>query len=61
LLASKGYEDIEEKIVRGARLSREDGVRLFRCHDLAWLGAMADLVRRRRNGDLVYYNLKLRR
>ncbi|WP_294160408.1 aminofutalosine synthase MqnE [uncultured Selenomonas sp.] len=57
MLASKGYEDIEEKILRGVRLSREDGVRLFHCHDLAWLGAMADIVRRRMNGDIVYYNV----
>lgn len=57
MLASKGHEDIEEKILRGVRLSREDGVRLFHCHDLAWLGAMADIVRRRMNGDIVYYNV----
>ncbi|MCI6086181.1 MAG: aminofutalosine synthase MqnE [Selenomonas sp.] len=57
MLASKGYEDIEEKILRGVRLSREDGVRLFHCHDFAWLGAMADIVRRRMNGDIVYYNV----
>ncbi|MDY3298677.1 aminofutalosine synthase MqnE [Selenomonas sp.] len=57
MLASKGYEDIEEKVRSGVRLSREDGVRLFHCHDLAWLGAMADIVRRRMNGDIVYYNV----
>ena len=57
MLCSKGYEDIEEKVLNGERLTREDGVRLFHCHDLAWLGAMADIVRRRKNGDYVYYNV----
>ena len=32
--------------MRGERLTREDGIRLFQCHDLAWLGALADHVRR---------------
>ena len=57
MLASKGYEDIEEKVWKGERLTREDGVRLFHCHDLAWLGALADIVRKRKNGDIVYYNV----
>lgn len=55
--ASESYRDIEEKIRRGERLSREDGVRLFHCRDLAWLGAMADEVRRKKCGDAVYYNV----
>ena len=41
----------------GERLSREDGIRLFHCHDLAWLGAMADHVRQQKCGDIVYYNV----
>jgi aminodeoxyfutalosine synthase len=57
VLCSKEYEDLEAKILRGERLSREDGIRLFHCSDLAWLGAMADLVRRRKCGDIVYYNV----
>ncbi|MDY6268327.1 MAG: aminofutalosine synthase MqnE [Selenomonadaceae bacterium] len=57
MFASKGYEDIEEKVLNGERLTREDGIRLFHCHDIAWLGAMADIVRRRMNGDYVYYNV----
>ena len=40
MLAAEEYKDIEEKIQRGERLTREDGLRLFHCHDLAWLGAM---------------------
>ena len=57
LLATKEYQDIEEKVMRGERLTREDGIRLFHCHDLAWLGTMADHVRREKCGDIVYYNV----
>lgn len=57
MLASKDFEDIEEKILQGQRLSREDGIRLFKCHDLAWLGAMADHARQKKCGDIVYYNV----
>ena len=57
VLASEEYKDIEEKVMKGERLSREDGIRLFHCHDLAWLGAMADHVRQQKCGDIVYYNV----
>lgn len=49
---------IEEKILANDRLSAEEGVFLFRPDvDLHRLGCMADKVRRRKNGDVVYYNL----
>lgn len=57
MLCSEEYRDIEEKVLRGERLSRVDGIRLFHCHDIAWLGALADTVRRRKCGDVVYYNV----
>lgn len=57
MLCSEEYRDIEEKVLRGERLSRADGIRLFHCHDIAWLGALADTVRRRKCGDVVYYNV----
>lgn len=57
MLCSEEYRDIEAKVLRGERLSREDGIRLFHCHDIAWLGALADTVRRRKCGDVVYYNV----
>jgi len=43
--------------MNGERLTREDGLRLFACHDIAWLGALADYVRREKCGDIVYYNV----
>ena len=57
MLGTRDYQDIEEKVMRGERLTRADGVRLFRCPDLAWLGALADHVRREKCGDIVYYNV----
>lgn len=57
MLATREYQDIEDKVMCGERLTREDGIRLFHCHDLAWLGAMADHVRREKCGDIVYYNV----
>ena len=57
MLATREYQDIESKVMRGERLTREDGIRLFQCHDLAWLGALADHVRREKCGDIVYYNV----
>lgn len=57
MLAAENYKDIEKKILKGERLSREDGIRLFHCPDIAWLGAMADYVRKKKCGDIVYYNV----
>lgn len=57
MLAAETYRDIEAKIMGGERLSREDGIRLFHCPDIAWLGAMADHVRKEKCGDIVYYNV----
>mgnify|MGYP001777222898 FL=1 len=57
MFTNEEYKDIENKILNGERLSREDGVRLFHCKDIAWLGAMADYVRKKKCGDIVYYNV----
>ena len=46
---------IAEKVARGERLSRDDGLALFRSPDLLTLGALADLANRRVNGDRVFF------
>ena len=57
-LALPMLDHIEEKILADDRLSAEEGAYLFRPDvDLHRLGCMADEVRRRKTGDLVYYNL----
>ena len=48
---------IEEKILRGDRLSFEDGVALFSCKNLAAVGMLADYVRKKFCGENVYYNV----
>ena len=57
MLCTKEYEGIEQKVLRGERLTREDGLLLFSCPDIAWIGALADYVRRKKCGDIVYYNV----
>ena len=46
---------IEAKIRAGERLSRDDGVALFRSDDLLGIAALADRVRRRKNGDRAFF------
>jgi aminodeoxyfutalosine synthase len=48
--------EIEEKVYGGQRLSYADGVDLYACGDLAWLGGLAHHVRTARNGDRVFFN-----
>lgn len=47
--------DIVAKVEAGQRLSREDGIHLSQSNDIVTIGYMADLVRRRKNGDLAYF------
>src|SRR5690606_12656969 len=45
---------IAERVLAGERLDREDGITLFESNDLLAIGALADLVNRRKNGDRVF-------
>ena len=49
--------ELEEKVRAGERLTREDGLALYECDDLAWLGGLAHEVRTRKNGDVVHFNV----
>ncbi|GGF96854.1 aminofutalosine synthase MqnE [Paenibacillus abyssi] len=55
VLTQTSLHDIEEKVIRGERLSLEDGIRLMKSPDLLTIGRLADLVRKRKNGDNVYF------
>ncbi len=46
---------IGEKVERGERLTREDGLALFASPDLLTIGRLADMANQRRNGDRVYF------
>ena len=50
-----GLADIHEKILAGERLSREDGLRLYRSPHLNAVGHLANRVRERLHGDVTYY------
>ena len=47
--------DIFDKVLAGERITPGEGLRLLACRDLAVLGAMANVVRERLNGDRTYY------
>jgi len=51
--------DIRDKVEAGERLAFDDGLRLYRSEDLAALGALAQKVRRRLNGNRVFYSVNL--
>ena len=55
--SSHQLTDIADKVDRNERLSFEDGVRLFESNDLIAIGAIANKMRERINGDLTYYNV----
>lgn len=48
---------IEHKVLNGERLTKEEGLALYACNDLAWIGQLADSVRKKVSGDYVYYNV----
>ncbi len=48
---------IREKVQANQRLSREDGLALYRTKDIFTLGELATIARERRHGRLAYYNI----
>ena len=50
-------EPIREKVLAGERLSHADGLALYRTRDIFTLGRLANLVRERKHGRRVYYNI----
>jgi aminodeoxyfutalosine synthase len=50
-----GLGGIRDKVVASERLTRDDGLALYRHPDLLSIGALANLVRERRHGDAAYF------
>jgi aminodeoxyfutalosine synthase len=48
---------VAEKVLAGERLSFEEGVALYRTHDLLGLGALANHVREKLHGKRTYFNV----
>ena len=57
MLIDENLKVIKEKILRGDRLTFEDGLALFHCKNLAAVGTLADYVRKKFHGDKVFYNV----
>jgi len=53
----RALEPIWDKVRGGERLSLEDGLLLYRTHDLIALGKMAHAVQQTKSGDAVYFVL----
>lgn len=47
--------DILDKVEKGERLNREDGIRLMDSKEMLLIGYMADIVRKRKNGAKTYF------
>jgi aminodeoxyfutalosine synthase len=59
-MAHPKLQNIRAKVEAGQRLSAADGELLFSPEvELAAVGELADVVRRRKNGDAAYYNFNL--
>ncbi len=47
--------DILDKVLCGNRIGFDEGVRLFNSNDFASIGAVANIIRKRKNGNRTYY------
>jgi Thiamine biosynthesis enzyme ThiH and related uncharacterized enzymes len=54
LFAPSELFDLIEKVEKGERLDRDDGVRLMNSQDILALGYMANIVRERKNGNQTF-------
>ena len=55
--AGNNFQDIRAKLDANEPLSLEDGVRLYESPDIHTLGELANMVRERLHGRVVYYNI----
>lgn len=60
ILASSHYsselKSIAKKVLNGERISFDEGVTLYKKADLGFVGALANFVREKKNGNHVYFN-----
>ena len=56
-LLSRELRPIHEKVAAGVRISDDDALALYASRDLNGVGAIADLVRERKNGNVATYLL----
>lgn len=58
-LQRAGLDRIYEKVLEGERLGYEDGMALYESRELNLVGALANIVRERKNGHIAYFNRNL--
>jgi aminodeoxyfutalosine synthase len=56
-LTDASLKPIADKVLAGERLSFDDGVALYRTHDLLAVGWLANFIREKRHGNITYYNV----
>jgi aminodeoxyfutalosine synthase len=56
LTSDKSLQTVGEKIIAGERINEEEGVLLFEKGSLPFVGALANFVREKKHGDIVYFN-----
>jgi len=52
-----GIEAVARKVLERERLTKQDGLDLYRARDLHVVGALANLVRERKHGDRTFFNV----
>ena len=57
LITDRRLHPIYNKVESDERLSFEDGVTLYNSQDILTIGQMANIVRKRKNGNKTYYNI----
>jgi len=53
---AKEDRDIADKILKGDRITEQEGLHLFENSDLGFIGALANKIREDRHGDKTYFN-----
>ncbi len=53
---SPDLKQIAEKVIAGKRISFDDGVLLFEKAELGFVGALANYVKQKKSGDMVFFN-----
>ena len=53
---SADLKAIQQKVYAGERITNEDGLSLFQKGSLPFLGSLANFIREKKHGDIVYFN-----
>lgn len=56
-LTDTSLRPVVDRVISGDRLTGDDGLQLFQTPDIWTVGSLADIVRRRLNGDVAWYNI----